>query len=52
VARCTVERLMKADGPHGVIRGAKVKTTKPDAKVARPEDLVERQFTAQRTNQL
>jgi transposase InsO family protein len=35
VARCTVERLMKADGLHGVIRGAKIKTTKPDPKVAR-----------------
>ena len=52
VARCTVERLMKADGLHGVIRGAKIKTTKPDPKVARPEDLVERQFTALRPNQL
>jgi putative transposase len=51
-ARCTVERLMKADGLHGVIRGAKIKTTKPDPKVARPEDLVERQFKAQRPNQL
>ena len=30
VARCTVERLMKADGLRGVVRGAKIKTTKPD----------------------
>jgi hypothetical protein len=52
VARCTVERLMKADGLHGVIRGAKIRTTKPDAAVPRPEDLVERQFSAQRPNQL
>jgi putative transposase len=52
VARCTVERLMKADGLHGVIRGAKIKTTKPDPKVGRPENLVERQFSAQRPNQL
>jgi putative transposase len=52
VARCTVERLMKADGLHGVVRGAKIKTTKPDAAVPRPEDLVERQFKAQRPNQL
>jgi transposase InsO family protein len=52
VARCTVERLMKADGLHGVVRGATIKTTKPDPKVARPQDLVERQFTAQRPNQL
>ena len=27
VARCTVERLMKADGLRGVVRGAKIKTT-------------------------
>jgi putative transposase len=52
VARCTVERLMKADGLRGVVRGAKIKTTKPDSKVARPQDLVERQFMAQRPNQL
>jgi putative transposase len=52
VARCTVERLMKADGLRGVVRGAKIKTTKPDPKVARPQDLVERQFRAQRPNQL
>ena len=48
VARCTVERLMTADGLHRVIRGAKIKTTKPDAAVPRPGDLVERQFSAQR----
>ena len=52
VARCTVERLMKADGLHGVVRGATIRTTRADPKVARPEDLVERQFTAQRPNQL
>ena len=52
VARCTVERLMKAAGLHGVVRGATIKTTKPNAAAPRPEDLVERQFTAQRPNQL
>jgi putative transposase len=51
-ARCTVERLMKADGLRGVVRGAQIRTTKPDPAVARPEDLVERQFIAQRPNQL
>ena len=51
-ARCTVERLMKAGGLHGVVRGAQIRTTKPDPAVARPEDLVERQFIAQRPNQL
>jgi putative transposase len=52
VARCTVERLLKADGLHGMVGGATIKTTKPDPKLAHPEDLVERQFTAQRPNQL
>jgi putative transposase len=52
VARCTVERLMKADGLHGVVRGATIRTTRADPAVARPEDLVERQFHAQRPNQL
>jgi putative transposase len=52
VARCTVERLMKADGLRGAVRGAKIRTTKPDRAAARPEDLVERQFSAQQPNQL
>jgi putative transposase len=52
VARCTVERLMKANGLHGVVRGAQIRTTKPDRAAARPEDLVERQFHARRPNQL
>jgi putative transposase len=52
VARCTVERLMKADGLHGAVRGARTRTTRPDSAAARPEDLVERQFDAQRPNQL
>jgi hypothetical protein len=52
VARCTVERLMKADGLRGVVRGATIRTTRSDPAVARPEDLVERQFSAQRPNQL
>ena len=52
VARCTVERLMKADGLRGVVRGATIRTTRADPKVARPEDLVERQFKAQRPSQL
>jgi transposase InsO family protein len=30
VARRTVERLMKADGLHGVIRDATIRTAKPD----------------------
>jgi putative transposase len=51
-ARCTVERLMRAEGLRGVVRGARVRTTRPDPAAARPEDLVERQFVAQRPNQL
>ena len=52
MARCTVERLMKTHRLRGVVRGAKIRTTKPDPAAARPEDLVERQFTARRPNQL
>jgi putative transposase len=52
VARCTVERLMRRAGLTGAVRGARVRTTHPDPKVGRPEDLVERRFTAQRPNQL
>ena len=52
VARCTVERLMRAMGLHGVIRGKTVKTTHPDAAIPNPRDLVKRRFTADRPNQL
>ncbi|WP_130392831.1 IS3 family transposase [Cupriavidus agavae] len=52
VARCTVERLMKQQSLRGVIRGKRVRTTTPDARAARPPDLVNRQFRAQRPNQL
>jgi transposase InsO family protein len=52
VARCTVERLMRAMGLRGVRRGrAWVITTRADA-AERPADLVERRFTATRPNQL
>jgi putative transposase len=50
-ARCTVERLMGELGLEGVRRGKTYKTTTPDA-AARPADLVERDFSAQRPNQL
>jgi len=36
VAPCTVERLMKVDGLRGVVRGTKVRTTKPGPAVAGP----------------
>ena len=52
VARCTVERLMGKIGLCGASRGKAFKTTIPDEKGARPADLVERKFTAERPNQL
>jgi putative transposase len=52
VARCTVERLMRRLGLQGVRRGKGVRTTVPDAKAACPLDRVNRQFKAQRPNQL
>jgi putative transposase len=52
VARCTVERLMRADGLQGVVRGQRPITTRPDIAAPCPEDLVQRQFTADRPNQL
>jgi len=52
VARCTVERLMRDLGLQGVVRGRKFKTTVGDDSIARPADLVERDFTATRPNQL
>ena len=53
VARCTVERLMRAAGLEGVVRGGRVRTTRPaeDSTPVSP-DLVQRQFTAERPNQL
>lgn len=52
VARCTVERLMKQLGLRGVMRGKRVRTTVPDAIAPRPLDRVNRQFKAERPNQL
>jgi putative transposase len=52
VARCTVERLMRRLGLQGVRRGKHVRTTIPDAKAACPLDLVNRNFKADRPNQL
>ena len=49
---CTVERLMAAEGLHGVVRGATTRTTRADAAAPRPEDLVERRFRAERPDQL
>jgi transposase InsO family protein len=53
VARCTVRRLMRAMGLQGAVRGrAWITTTQPALASARPSDLVERDFTATRPNQL
>ncbi len=52
VARCTVERLMRLRGLQGARRGKTVRTTVPDAKAACPRDHVNRQFKADRPNQL
>ncbi|MFL9861580.1 IS3 family transposase [Paraburkholderia madseniana] len=52
VARCTVERLMKQLGLRGVTRGKRVRTTIADEAAARPLDRVNRQFRADRPNQL
>jgi transposase InsO family protein len=52
VARCTVERLMKQLGLAGVRRGKVVRTTVPDHAVPCPLDRVNRQFKADRPNQL
>jgi putative transposase len=50
VARCTVERLMRADGLTGVVRGKTRRTTVPAELAARPGDLLERDFTAPAPN--
>ncbi len=53
VARCTVARLMRRLGLAGVVRGRTFEvTTIPDTLASRPPDLVTRQFTAVRPNQL
>jgi putative transposase len=52
VARCTVERLMRSLNLRGVIRGKVVRTTISDNKAPCPLDRVNRQFKAERPNQL
>ena len=52
IARCTVERLMKRLGLRGVRRGKVVRTTLSDMKAPCPLDRVNRQFKAERPNQL
>ena len=52
VARCSVERLMRGQGLRGVRRGKTVRTTIPAQKAVCPLDRVNRQFKADRPNQL
>jgi transposase InsO family protein len=52
VARCTVERLMRRLGLEGVRRGKSVRTTTSDTSAPCPLDRVNRQFQADRPNQL
>ena len=53
VARCTVERLMRAEGLRGITRAKSPRTTIPASpETERPADLVERRFTAEAPNQL
>jgi putative transposase len=51
-ARCTVERLMRKLGLRGVMRGKVVRTTISDRDAPCPLDKVNRQFRADRPNQL
>jgi hypothetical protein len=52
LGRDQVARLMRAAGIEGVRRGPKVRTTRPDPSAGRHPDLVRRDFTASRPNQL
>jgi transposase InsO family protein len=52
VARCTVERIMRANGWVGVTRAKHVRTTISDSAADRAPDLVKRQFGAKRPNEL
>jgi putative transposase len=51
VARCTVERLMRAEGLVGAVRGKTRRTTVPaEASAQRLRDLLDRDFTAPAPN--
>jgi putative transposase len=52
VGRCRVERLMRALGLVGAVRGKKVRTTVSDPDAARAPDLVKRQFATGAPNRL
>ena len=52
VARCTVERLMRRRGLAGAVRGKTIRTTRADPSRPCPRDRVQRDFSADRPNQL
>ena len=52
IARCSVERLMRRLGLQGARRGKTVRTTVPDHSMPCPLNRVNRQFKADRPNQL
>jgi hypothetical protein len=52
VARCTVERLMKANGWRGTTRVKKIRTTIADPAATRAPDLVNRKFAVETPNRL
>lgn len=52
VPHCTVRPLMRVMGLQGVVRGRAWITTTADLASPRPTDLVDRQFTATRPNQI
>jgi len=52
LGRDQVARLMRQAGIRGVNRSKKVRTTVPDDGAARPPDLVDRKFVAERPNAL
>ena len=52
VGRDQVARLMRQAGLRGVRRSKRVRTTRPDPRAPRSADLVERDFSATRPNQL
>lgn len=52
IGRDQVARLMRSEDIHGVRRGKKVRTTRPEEGAERHPDLVKRNFTAEAPNQL
>lgn len=52
ICREQTQRLLRLAGVHGVQRAAKVSTTRADPIAARPAGRVQRQFRADRPNQL